>query len=122
MIRVFDLEIDTRIVFAVVWGLGTLLVWGKVFRKSLHQWRAFGDRRARGDFLSDGALFFVSVAAAVSISFALFAQDSDSPFRIIARAASALSLGMFTAAGIVRLTESPPEPPPDDIEGHWRRD
>lgn len=121
MIHLGDFNIDTRIVFALVWGLGTLLVWGKVFRKSLHQWRAFKDRRARGDFLSDGALFFVAVAAAVSIFFALFAQDGDSPLRILARAASALSLGMFTAAGVVRLGESPPEPPSDDTEGHWRR-
>lgn len=113
---------DTRIIGVVVWGLGVVGVWLAVFIKAIRQFRAFRDRRARGEVRSDGALFIVAVAAGLSISVALFTQDSppDDILRQFSRMFSALALGMFLAAGLVKLTEAPPDPPEADVEGHRR--
>ena len=104
---------DTRLAATIVWGAGTALVWGAVFVKAIRQWRAFKDRRSRGDVLSDGALFMVAAAASAAIGFALFSQEAqpDDPLRQLARMFSAIALGGFLAAGFVKLTEAPPDPP-----------
>lgn len=113
---------DTRLVATILWGAGTAIVWLLVFIKAVRQWRAFRDRRARGDVLSDGALFLVAAAAAIAIGFALFSQDlgPDDRLRQLARMFSALALGGFLAAGLVKLQESPPEPDDKDVEAHRR--
>ena len=111
---------DTRLAATVIWGAGTAIVWAAVFLKAIRQWQAFRDRRSRGDVLSDGALFFVAAAASIAIGFALFTQDAlpDDPLRQLARMFSALALGGFLAAGVVKLTEAPPDPPGDPADRH----
>lgn len=101
---------DTRIIATGVWALGVVAVWGSVFIKAVRQWRAYRDRRSRGDVRSDGALFFVAVAAGAAIAFALFSKDVEDPLRQMARVFSAFALGAFLMAGVVKLTEGPPDP------------
>lgn len=110
---------DTRLPATILWGAGVVIVWGFVFVKALRQWRAYHDRRALGDVRSDGALFIVAAFAGAAISLALLTPELpvDDILRQLARMFSAVALGAFLMAGVVKLTESPPDPP-DDVQGH----
>ncbi len=91
---------DWRLIVGIVWGGGTVLVYGRLLA---HRWqvnRERHDRRSRRDVMAAVALFFTAVLAGIAA--ALFLADPRD--RDGHAFAAALALGGFMAAGIVMTT------------------
>ena len=101
-------DIDIRLIVYTVWALGSVLVWGKVFSDDFGDFRATRrarrrERRSRSAaqvLLSDFALFLVAIASALSILTLVIGQEVPG----LRGFASALSLGAFFGAGLVKAT------------------
>ena len=60
------MNIDTRLVVYLIWGLGTVVVYGLVLRRARRRMRTHRDRRSRREFIADFARFLVSLASSLS--------------------------------------------------------
>ena len=87
---------DIRLAVFMIWGLGTVIVWGDVLRKRRRKLNRFHDIRARRDFLEGLGLFLVAACSAVSIFMVLFGAAGTG----LRGAAVAVSLGAFFAVGL----------------------
>jgi hypothetical protein len=103
------IEIDTRFVAYAIWGAGTVLVYGAVFRLGLRRWRYRRDARAWRELLERTARFLVALASMASLTLALFGEAGTGARGLIV----ALALGAFTAAGVIELREEPSDPAAD---------
>jgi hypothetical protein len=95
---------DLRLAAFMIWGLGTVIVWGDVLRKRRRRLRQFHDVRARRDFLEGLGLFLVAFSSAVSIWMVLFGQAATG----LRGLAIAVSLGAFFAVGLYARGEEDP--------------
>lgn len=93
-------DVDTRLVFFVVWGFGVVLAWGSAFYRTWQSWRLRKDRRSISELLTDGALFVCAVGAAFATLAVLFGEGGSSARSF----AVSVALGAFFAAGLVRAT------------------
>ena len=84
-----------RLAVFMIWGLGTVLVWGDVLRKRRRKLRRYHDVRARRDFLEGLGLFLVAISSAISIFMVLFGAAGTG----LRGLAVAVSLGAFLAVG-----------------------
>ena len=91
---------DTRVLTFLLWGGGTLIVYGIVLWRAIIRWNIHRDVRARRELVIRLSLFITAFAAACSIAFVLF--DGASTIRAFL---VALSLGAFSGAGIVMASE-----------------
>lgn len=94
------MTIDTRFVAFLVWGVGTVLVWGIVLFRRYVSYRLHRDSRARRDLSSGFGLFLTALAAAGSIAFVLFGPAGSGLRGMM----TAISLGAFFATGLVMAT------------------
>lgn len=86
----------------LIWGGGSVAVWGQVLRHGLRSHRLHRDARSRRELLARFALFIVALGSALAVILAMFGE-SGSGLRSFA---TAVALGMFAAAGIVMAMES----------------
>jgi hypothetical protein len=97
--------LDTRLAAYLVWGVGTLMVYGWVLRRRYQVFRVRPDRRSRRELAAAIALFLVSLAASLAVTFVLFGETGTG----IRGLMSAIALGAFTGAGVVMAGEAPPD-------------
>ena len=91
---------EGRVVVSLVWAPAVVIVWGKVLLDGWREWRHYRDHRARGEFLTELALFFVALFSLGAIA-AFLVSPIGTP---VPRVASTLALGAFLAAGIIAAT------------------
>jgi len=103
-------SIDTRWLAYMVWGVGTVFVYAGVLRKGYRSWEAHRDPRSRRELIARTARFFVALASAAGILFALFGEPG-SGFRALV---ISLALGAFTAAGVIEFRDEPADPMTDE--------
>ena len=94
-------DIDTRVLTLIIWGVGTVAIYGIVLAQRFMAYRHHRDPRSRRELLEGFALFLVALGAASAIGFVLFGDAGDTPRGI----ATAIALGAFTGAGWVMASE-----------------
>ena len=106
-------DFDSRYIAFVIWGIGTVLVYGFVLYKRRHTWALHHDIRSARDLVEAGALFLVAIASAAAIFMVLFGEAGVGlrPFF------TAVALGSFTGAGLVMATERMQHDPAEDEGG-----
>ena len=94
---------DGRLIVLLLWGGGTLAVYGRVLwmRRQAHE--QHHDRRSRRDYLTAFGFFLVALGSAGSIGFVLFGDVASGPRSF----SLALALGSFLGVGIFMATEKP---------------
>lgn len=93
-----------QLLFWIVWGAGTPLVYGLLLRKRRRHYQRHHDRRALRDAMEALGLFLVSIAASLGITVALLGPSGG-----IGRILFAISCGAFFAVGVYALAESQPD-------------
>lgn len=91
---------EGRLIVSLAWGMSVVAVWGKVLRDGWREWRYYGDRRAKAEFLTELGLFLTSLASLGAILAFLFSPAGTT----VSRVASTLALGAFLGAGIIAAT------------------
>jgi hypothetical protein len=94
------LELDLRIVLYIVWGLGTTAVYFVLMDRDYRDWLMRRDKRAFRELLESIGLFMTAFAANAAIFVVLFWQQGTD----IRAFLTAVALGAFTGAGIVKAT------------------
>lgn len=94
-------EFDGRLLAYLLWGIGTVLVYGDVLIKRWHSFRMHGDSRSRRELMAGFALFLTALCAGGAVWAVLFGEIGSS----LRGGLSAIALGAFTGAGIVMATE-----------------
>jgi hypothetical protein len=92
--------VDTRFIAFLVWGVGTVLVYGFVLYDRIqrfHQWR---DARSLRSMLTAVGLFITALGAGIAIALVLFGQPGSG----IRGLAVSMSLGAFFATGLIMAT------------------
>jgi hypothetical protein len=97
-------DVDLRVAFWVVWGVGTVLVYGALFARRYRIFRKHQEPRARRDLMEAFGLFLVSVAAALGITAALFGPTGQGWGRLM----FAVSSGVFFVVGLYSVMEREP--------------
>jgi hypothetical protein len=92
---------DLKFAIYVVWGLGTVVVYGIVLRKRRRSYRLHHDARSRRDLISGLALFITSLCSFLAITFVLFGEPGTGIRGLFA----ATALGAYLGAGIVMASE-----------------
>ena len=92
--------LDVRLIVLLIWGGGTVLVWGGVLRRSIQSHRIHHDARSRRELIAMSALFLVALASGVAVALALFGTAGTG----IRSFATTVALGAFLGAGIVLLS------------------
>ncbi len=100
------IDIDTRWIAYLIWGLGTVMVYGLVLRKGWRVWRVRRDRRAQRELMERIARFLVAVASLASLTLALWGEAGTGARGLVI----ALALGAYTAAGVIEFREEPTDP------------
>src|SRR6185369_12265160 len=72
--QVTDVTVDTRFLAFLVWGVGTVLVYGVVLYDRVRSWHYWRDERALRSMLTAVGLFMTAVGAGASIAFVLFGE------------------------------------------------
>ena len=103
------INIDTRWLAYMIWGVGTVIVYGLVLRKGYRSFHAHRDGRSRRELIARTARFMVAVASAAGILFALYGEPGTG-FRALV---ISLALGAFTAAGVIEFRDEPEDPEAD---------
>ena len=96
---------DTRWLAYVIWGLGTVLIYGLVLDNARHRYRKRPDARSRRELFEKAAGFIVALNAFVAITVALWGT-ATADFRGLV---IAVALGAFTAKGAIELRDEPDE-------------
>ena len=91
---------EPRWLIYVLWGIGTTIVWGVVLADAYGQWKVRQDNRAKRELLAIAALFMTAAGSSVAIAMVLLGEPGSAPRQFVL----ALSLGMFTGAGVVLLS------------------
>lgn len=97
---------DLRLVSYLVWGVGTVLVYGIVLRKRRRSYRLHHDARAWRDLLEAVALFITALASLLAVTLVLFGPGGQGIRGLFV----AMALGAYSAAGLVMASETPSEP------------
>ena len=97
-------DVDFRLVFWVVWGVGTVLVYGALFFRRYRIFRKHQEPRARRDLMEAFGLFLVALAAFLGISAALFGPPGQGWGRLM----FAISSGAFFIVGVYAVMEREP--------------
>jgi hypothetical protein len=92
--------IDTRFVAFLVWGVGTVLVYGFVLFDRIQRWHHWRDARSLRSMLTAVGLFLTALGAGLSIGFALFGDNVTGIRGLL----TATSLGAFFATGLIMAT------------------
>lgn len=81
----------------LIWGGGSVAVWGQVLLDSVRDYRIYGSTnvRARRDLVASSALFITAIASASAIFLVLFGEKGTGLRGFVI----ALALGAFFAAG-----------------------
>jgi len=93
-------DIDVRLAVLLVWGGGTVAVWGAVLARSIRSHRIHHDARSRRELLAMSALFLTALAAGLAVALALFGPDGVG----LRSFSTTLALGAYLGAGIVLLS------------------
>ena len=91
---------EPRWLVYILWGIGTTIVWGIVLADAYGQWKTRKDNRARRELLAVAALFITAAGSSAAIAMVLLGEPGSGPRQFTL----ALSLGMFTGAGVVLLS------------------
>lgn len=94
-------NLDGRLVAYLLWGLGTVAVYGVVLRGRWHSFRSHHDARSRRELLAGISLFLTALCAGMATWVVLFGEVGSSARSWFV----AFALGAFTGAGIVMATE-----------------
>jgi hypothetical protein len=95
------MDIDTRLLAYLLWGVGTTLVYGIVLRGRYRAFRVRLDPRARRELMVAFGLFLTALMANLAILLVLF----GTPGTGIRGFAVAVALGAFAATGLVMATD-----------------
>ena len=90
---------ETRVIVLLVWGGGTVAMYGIVFLDRLRSWRAHHDRRSMRELLTSLGLFLTALAAGLSIALVLYSPAGSDLRHFF----SAVSLGSFAAVGALMV-------------------
>lgn len=94
------MNLDTRLLAYLVYGIGTVIVYGAVLYQRRRAWRLYHDGRARRDLLSGIALFLTAFATMLATTLVLFGQLATDVRGLLI----AMALGAFFANGLVELS------------------
>src|SRR5262245_321486 len=99
-------DLDTRFLAYLIWGIGTVVIYGAVMRHGWRRWRARRDARARRELYERIARFMVALASLASLTLALFGETGTGLRGLVI----ALALGAFAASGAIELRDEPTDP------------
>lgn len=94
-------ELDTKLAAYVIWGVGTVLVYGIVLGRRRLAYLRKRTRRSRQDLLSALGLFVTSLCAFLAITAVFWSPAGQGARGFFV----AVALGAFFAAGVVKLRE-----------------
>lgn len=97
-------EVDARLLFWAVWGLGTLVVYSAIFMRRLRVLRHHRDPRSRREVLEAFGYLLVAVSAALGITVAIFARGSGWGSLLFA-----IASGAFLVVGVYTILETEPD-------------
>ena len=92
--------VDTRFLAFLVWGVGTVLVYGFVLYDRIQRWHQWRDARSLRSMLTAVGLFMTALGAGLSIGFVLFGESGNSVRSLFV----SISLGAFFATGLIMAT------------------
>lgn len=98
-------DVDLRLAVLLVWGGGTVFVYGRVLRGRYRSFSLHRDERSRRELMASFALFLTALCSCLAVGFVLFGQAGTG----IRAFSTAVALGAFFAAGIVMSSESKAE-------------
>ena len=90
---------------AALFGVGGPVAWSIAFARFILRFRRHRDRRAMREVLAVSALWVASLAAGVTVYFAV-TQDAAQDLR---RLMAGVAWGMFLGAGVVFALDLPPD-------------
>ena len=99
--------VDTRLAAYVIWGLGTVAVYGVVLVRRYAEYGQRRDARAKRELMESIASFITSLAALLAITLVLFGPSGTG----IRGTFTAIALGAFFAAGLIQALERTPAKP-----------
>lgn len=97
-------NVDPRLVFWLVWAVGTALVWGINFARQRRKYKHHPDPASLRDALHALGLFLVAVAAFLGVTAALFLRGGG-----LGSLLFAISAGAFFVVGLYAVFERIPE-------------
>jgi hypothetical protein len=95
------IDLDTRVFTLLLWGLGTVLIYGAVLVMRVREYRRHHDRRSRREVMIGFVLFLTALGSGLAVAFVLFGEAATTLRGI----STAIALGAFTGAGLVMLSE-----------------
>ncbi len=96
-------DVDPRLVFWAVWGVGTLVVYTILFHRARKHYLRHHDARARRDQTRAFGYLLVALAAAIGITLALFFRGTGSAALLFA-----ISGGAYFVNGLYAVIDSEP--------------
>lgn len=109
------MPVDLRVVFWIVWGVGTVVVYGLLLRRRRKHYLRHRDRRAFRDQTASLGYFLIAVLAFLGITFALFGEIGG---RTLGGLLFAVASGGYFIVGLYSLLEREPE---SGVRGPARR-
>lgn len=103
-------ELDTRWIAYILWGVGTVVVYGVVLYRRQGLYVRFPDRRSRRDLMEAVVLFIVALASFLAITMVLWGEPGTGIRGMLV----AVALGAYTGAGVIMLSDQPGK----DADGH----
>jgi hypothetical protein len=100
------MTLDVKLVMYAIWGLGVVVLYGRVLWGRRRLWKARHTARARRDLIVAFSLFLTALAASAAIFAVLFGPLGTGVRGFFV----AVALGAFFAAGLVMGTGSEDKP------------
>lgn len=94
------MTVDDRVLPFLLWGLGTVALYGVNLGREVREWDIHRDLRGRRDAIVATCLFLCALASCLSVASLLFGSAGDPARRLL----GAIALGAFTGVGIVMVT------------------
>jgi hypothetical protein len=92
--------IDTRFLAFLVWGAGTVIVYGIVLYDRVKSWHYWRDERSLRSMLTAVGLFMTALGAGSATALVLFGESGSGIRGLFV----AISLGAFFATGLIMAT------------------
>ena len=93
--------IDTKLLAYIIWGIGTVVVYGAVLLRRHRAYQLLRTRRSRQDLVAAIGLFVTALGSFLAITAIFFGEPGTSIRGFLV----AVALGAFFAAGLVKLRE-----------------
>jgi len=91
------MTVDTRFIAFLVWGVGTVIVYGIVLVDRVRRWHHWRDARSARALMTAIGLFLTALCASLAIGFALFGESGSGIRGLL----TAVSLGAYFATGVI---------------------